>query len=253
MMKNKIRECLVKIFLYLSRIYFFGEKYECSCCGKKFRRFLNFNYKLPIYNKNIYLETYKNTICPYCLSLPRHRIICEYLNNNINLLKNKKILIFAAERGIKKWLDNRNIKYKTADLYEKADLKIDITDINLKDNSYDVVFCNHVLEHVDNYRKAIEELNRIIATNGVLICSVPIDITLKETMETKNKETKEERKNKYGQADHFRNFGLDFKNILESCKFSVKEINGDTYRKELRTLIGPGKYDYNHIFVCYKK
>lgn len=252
-MKNKIRECLVTIFLYLCRFYFYGSKYECSCCGKKFRRFLNFNYKLPIYNRNIYTLTYKNTICPYCLSLPRHRIICEYLNNNIELLEDKKILIFAAERGIRKWLDNRDIKFITADLYKNADLKLDITNIKLDSNSFDIIFCNHVLEHVPDYIKAIKELYRILTVNGVLILSFPIDMSLKKTINDIKEKTEEERKVQYGQSDHFRNFGLDMKEQLELYGFIVKEINGDDFRKEIRPIVGPGKYDYNHIFLCCKK
>lgn len=215
----KIKYILIKIYLYISRIYFYGKKYKCPCCNKRFRKFKNFNYKRPLYNKTIYTSTYKNTICPYCLSLPRHRIICEYLNNNMHLIKNKKVLLFAAERSIKKWLKNKNIEYTTADLYKKADLKIDIMDINLSNNVFDVVICNHVLEHVKDYKKAIAEINRILTKEGIFICSMPIDTTLKETINISKEETADEKRYKYGQADHYRNFGLNIKEDIEILRF----------------------------------
>lgn len=248
--KAVIREILVKVFLNVSRICFYGKKYRCSCCNKTFRRFLNFNYKLPIYNEAIYENIYKNTICPYCLSLPRHRIICEYLNSNKELLQDKKILLFAPERGIKQWLKNNNFEFITADLYKKADLKIDITKIDLESSSFDVVFCNHVLEHVNNYNVALKEINRILKKDGILICSVPVDTGSATTIE-KETSTEEERKKIFGQSDHFRNFGLDITKQIEKDGFLVEDISGNEFDKKIRPVIGPGKYDYNHIFICH--
>lgn len=251
MRKRVLRNFFAKGYLSIQGIYYYGNKYKCPCCNKKFRDFLDFNYKRPIYNEEIYTKTYKSTICPYCLSLPRHRIICEYLNNNQQLLKNKKILLFAPERGLKDYLKRNNVSFVTADLYKEADFKIDITKIDFEDSSFDIIFCNHVLEHVDDYKIALKEVNRILTSNGTLICSMPIDTNSRNTVEKKLK-TDEERRIFYGQSDHYRNFGLDINKEIEKCGFLVNEINGDDFDKKIVPVIGPGKYDYNHIFICKK-
>ena len=149
-------------------------------------------------------------------------------------------------------MDNNNIQYTTADLYAPADLKLDITNIDLADKCMDVVFCNHILEHLEDYKIALEELNRILTNRGTLICSVPTDKTSEETVEFPNLKTDEERKQAYGESDHFRNFGLNFPKIIEQYGFKVDILDGDTYPKQILPKIGPGKYDYNKIYVCTK-
>lgn len=167
-------------------------------------------------------------------------------------MDNKKILIFASEKGTELYLKRNNINYKTADLYEKADLKIDITNNDLENESFDIIICNHVLEHVDDYKKALNELNRILTRKGVLILTVPIDTNSKDVIEKKFK-SNDERKEFYGQSDHLRNFGINTKSLIEKYGFIVEEINGDNYDERIIPVTGPGKYDYNHIFLCYKK
>ena len=214
---------------------------------------LSFKYYSKIYNRAIYRGLYRNIECPYCYSLPRHRIICEYLEKQIDTIRGRKILMFASERGILNWLGDRRISCVTADLYAPADLKIDITDIELEDESIDLIFCNHVLEHVIDYQKALREIHRILTKEGKLICSVPIDTDSETTVEDFNLKTEEERKKAYGQGDHFRNFGLNFPIILENHHFKVQILDGATYPEEIIPRIGPGKYDYNKIFICTKQ
>lgn len=247
-----IKTIIRKLYFGFRAVCCFGKKYRCPCCNKKFRKFLDFNYKENIYDSKIFTKWYKNTICPYCFSAPRHRIIGEFLNQNENIFTNrKKVLVFAIERSIKLYLNKNKISFKTADLYKQADLKIDITKINLENESFDIIFCNHVLEHVPSYQNALKELNRILTTNGILILSVPIDKNSKKTIEKKLK-TDKERKKYYGQVDHLRIFGLNMKEIIEKYGFNVKEINGDNLDSKIVPVIGPAKYDYNHIFICYK-
>lgn len=248
-----LRKLTKKVYYKLKLIYYCGNKYRCPCCKHTFRKLEDFNYNKDLYNPKIFTGLYKNTICPYCLSLPRHRIICEFLDKNKEIFKDcKKTLIFASEKCTEIYLKRNDVKYNTADLYEKADFKIDITKINLKDESYDLIFCNYVLEHVTSYKKALKELNRILTTNGILVLSVPIDVKNKNVFEKKCSSDKE-RKKVYGQADHLRNFGTDTKVLLEKYGFVVEEVNGDSYDSKIVPVIGPGKYDYNHIFVCRKK
>ena len=73
------------------------------------------------------------------------------------------------------WMKRNGIAFTTADLYNPADLKLDIQNTDLADASYDVIICNHVLEHVDDFRKALAEFHRILAPGGLLLCSFPMD------------------------------------------------------------------------------
>lgn len=247
-----IKKHVKKVYFKLKLIYYYGNKYRCPCCNHRFRKLGNFNYKKNIYNPNIYTKLYKNTICPYCLSLPRHRIICEYLDNDRELVNDKKILVFASEQCTELYFERNNIKYNTADLYQKADYKVDITKMDLKNESFDIIFCNHVLEHVSSYEKALKELNRILMQNGLLILTVPIDVNNDYIFE-KECHSDDERKKVYGQSDHLRNFGTNMKEIIEKYGFDVEEINGDDFDLKIVPVIGPGEYDYNHVFVCKKR
>lgn len=249
--KNNYKK-LRNIYIKLKNIFYFGNKYRCPCCNKNFRKFQNFYYKRNLFYKSIYKYFYKNTVCPFCYSLPRHRIICEYLNNNLNLINNKKILIFSIEDSTEIYLKNKNINFYTADLYQEADYKIDIQNINLQNECFDLIFCNHILEHVENHQKALIELKRILSKNGVLILSVPINRNLKKTYEVKAKSF-EERKKRFGQGDHLKLFSLNFKNEIEKLGFKVTELNGDNFNEKIRPVTGPSKYDLNYIFICTKK
>lgn len=249
--KNNYKK-LRNIYIKLKNIFYFGNKYRCPCCNKNFRKFQNFYYKTNEFNHDFFYKSYKNTICPVCYSFPRHRIICEYLKSNLNLIKNKKILIFAPEHCITSFLDTYNIKYLTADLYHEADYKIDITNINFPNESFEVIVCNHVLEHVSNYKNALKELNRILTKNGILILTTPLNPNSNKTMEN-NCKNDLLRKQKFGQIDHLRLFGLDIIKTLEKYNFQVDDINGNTFDKKIYPISGPSKYDYNHVFICTKK
>ena len=131
----------------------------------------------------------------------------------------RKILYFAQERSIRMWLDRNNVKTITADLFNPADLKLDIEDIQLPNDSYDLIVCNHVLEHVTDYKKALSELRRIIRPERMIIISFPVDPTLESVYEDNTVNTKEDRIKYFGQCDHLRVFGKDSALMLEKCGF----------------------------------
>lgn len=225
-------------------------QYYCPCCKKYLSKFTRggFIYYSDTYNPKRYEIEDSEVICPICYSLPRHRIIVEWLGDNINLIRGKKILHFAQERQIKKWMDENNIEYTTADLYRPADLRINIENTGLEDESYDVVICNHVLEHVDDWRKALMELNRILKKGGMIILSFPVDLTYETVDEDPNVVSDADRLKKYGQADHKRVFGRDSKELLENIGFKVEEIAGENFSERIKPVIGPADYDYNRFW-----
>lgn len=162
------------------------------------------------------------------------------------------ILYFASEVCMMRWMKRHQIACTTADLYQKADLKIDIQNTGLPDQSWDIIICNHVLEHVEDFRKALKELFRILKPGGHLICSFPMDphIEIVDEADPSETLTPEARLQRFGQADHLRVFGLKADILLEEAGFTVETISGETCPPEILPVIGPADYDINRLFNC---
>lgn len=113
--------------------------------------------------------------------------------------------------------------------------------------------CNNILEHVPDYKLALSELRRILADDGILELTVPLDRKYATTFEDCNVNTEEQRITLFGQADHLRIFGNDFINIVEKIGFSIEIVDGNTLPKKIMTLPGPADYDENKVYICRKK
>jgi len=214
--------------IILSFIYK-GDKYYCPVCDGHFRTFLSFG-----------IQKRKNACCPRCRSLERHRLLWLYLKNKTNLFNDDlKLLHIAPELVLKnKFKKMNNIKYYSADLHNtNAMVKTDLTSICFKVNSFDAILCTHVLEHINDDKKAMQELHRVLNTSGWAILQVPIDKNRKETFEDFSIAEPEEREKHFGQKDHVRCYGLDYKDRLTSTGFSVKldnyvmQLSGDIRKK----------------------
>ncbi|MGN0373998.1 MAG: polysaccharide biosynthesis C-terminal domain-containing protein, partial [Butyrivibrio sp.] len=224
--------------------------YYCPCCNTYLKRFVNGNYekKPDLYNIARYQGMDQNVICPVCGSLPRHRILVSWMNENEEWIGGKNILYFAQEKSVRRWLNRHHIDCTTADLYFKADLKINIEDTGLNDDSYDMIICNHVLEHVSDYKKALRELYRIIRPGGRIILSFPVDPSLTTVYEDNSISSEEERIRHFGQNDHLRIFGSDSTELLKSFGFHVTEIRGENCDVKIKGVVGPANYDYNVLW-----
>ena len=243
------------IMRLMDRIFGDGERtrYYCPCCDTTigFRR--GFWYWNPtIFDVKRYRKTPQKVICPVCGSLPRHRIIASWCEAHMDSLRGKKILVFAPEISMCYFLRQNGIAFLTADLRRIADLKIDIQDTGLARNSFDVIFCNHVLEHVNDLQAALGELHRIISEDGMVICSFPIDWKKAKTIEGSAALTRYEHIKLFGQWDHNRLFGRDSKKILTEAGFRVETIDLSMISPRIRAITGPADYDSNKIFVCKK-
>ncbi len=221
-------------------LFYYGNRKHCDCCGRSFHKFLPFG-----------LRNRKNAKCPNCGSLERHRLIWLYLKERTSLFSdNLMVLHFAPEMIFQKNLKNlANLDYISADLDpSRAMLKVDITNIYFKDNTFDVILCNHVLEHIQDDHKAMSELFRILKPGGWSIIQVPIK--REKTFEDDNIKSPEEREKQFGQRDHVRQYGRDFKNRLEKAGFEVK-VEG--YAKELNRKLFEkcGLVDID-IYFCSK-
>ena len=224
--------------------------FSCPCCDARFRRFKANPYTIrtDYFNPDRYKGQEQHIICPVCESLPRHRILATWLESHKSELKGK-ILYFAIEDGICSWFKRNGIDVTTADLYTDADLKLDIENTGLADGTWDLIVCNHVLEHVNDYRKALQELHRILKADGRLIVSFPIDEILETVKEDRTADEKE-RIRSFGQIDHWRLFGRDSKAMLRAAGFTVSVISGNGLQESIRPYTGPADYDVNYLFLC---
>lgn len=227
-------------------------KRYCPCCGGHFKHFIDFNYIGFEYNPCLYPGYTRRKICPKCDSLPRHRIIAYYFNHRLDELKNKQILIFGMKSAEHRWLDRLKIKYQTADPYGAADLKYDIQNIDCPDEQYDIIICNHILEHVENYRKSLKEVYRVLKNNGLMILTIPTLWRLSSTFENHPADGQVEKILYYGQFDHLRIFGADIQKHLEAAGFSVEAVKGNKLPRKLQAVKGPAEYDDNIVWLCRK-
>jgi ubiquinone/menaquinone biosynthesis C-methylase UbiE len=159
------------------------------------------------------------------------------------------LLHIAPEKNLQKVLKaSNNIEYISGDLNPLvADRKIDITNINFENDCFDFIICNHVLEHIQDDRKAMSELFRVLKSGGEAILQVPISKYNKKTFEDFSITSPEGRERYFGQKDHVRIYGKDYKKRLESVGFKVNlyDIKNDLSIQDIK------KYGINKEEILY--
>ena len=230
-------------------------KYYCPCCNTKLKSFVagDFLNRSNRYNPRRFENDSQDVLCPVCGSGPRHRILASCGESHVQLLRSSNVLYFAPEYCMKKWMKKNKIPFTTADLFAKADLKLDIQDTGLSDASYDIIICNHVLEHVDDFRKALREMYRVLRPGGSFICSFPMDPEVELVDEDASVVSEEERLKRFGQSDHKRLFGRKADQFITEAGFQVEKIDGANYPDEILPVVGPADYDMNVLFWGKKK
>ncbi len=183
-------------------------------------------------------------------------MIYWYIINKTKILnpsKNIRLLHVAPEKNLQKILKSfSHIKYISGDLNPLvADMKIDITNINFEDDYFDVIICNHVLEHVQDDKKAMSELFRVLKPSGEAILQVPISKYNKETFEDFSIISPREREKYFGQKDHVRIYGQDYKRKLESVSFTLDlyDIKKELNIKEVKKI---GLNEEEILYICRK-
>lgn len=229
--------------------------YYCPCCGVKLRSFFKVKYSNypENFNQTRYKQTRQDVHCPICRSMPRHRILALWCEEHKDYLQTSDILYFAPEKCMSLWMKRNHVACTTADLLSAADLKLDIQETGLPDGSYDVIIANHVLEHVDDFRAALKEVQRILRQNGFFICSFPMDPSIELLDEEEEPLTAEERRRRFGQNDHKRVFGMNADRFLTDDGFTVEKIEGKDYPEGILPVVGPADYDMNILFCCRKQ
>lgn len=196
---------------------FKGNNFYDPIDGRSYRRFLHYGYG----------KQRANALSPGTLSLERHRQMWLYLQNETQFFTEKlKVLHIAPEQEfLRRFKKMDNLDYTSADLFSPiVDVKADILDLPFADNSFDVIICNHVLEHIVEDRKAMSELYRVMKPGGWGILQVPMKNSLEKTYEDFTITDPKERQKHFGQYDHVRWYGMDYFDRLRSVGFQA-EIN----------------------------
>ena len=230
-----------------------GDNVHCVCCNKSFITFLPFG-----------LIKRANAMCPNCGSLERHRLHWHFMVNRTNLLNSKKVLriLHVAPEAVfyNKFNDNPLFDYVPCakfgdgytDEYPAKTINVDITDIRFQENSFDVIYCSHVLEHVPNDLQAMKEFHRVLKPGGWAMLQVPLDKNRIKTYEDFSITDPKEREQAFGQYDHVRVYGMDYIERLKLAGFQVNQIN---YTSEFNgnEIFSNGFQKDEDIFICSKQ
>ena len=213
---RKYLQLFSHIVLKAVAIFYIGRNVQCPVCEKSFRKFLPYGRKAR-----------ENALCPSCLSLERHRLMWLFLKDKTDFFQSsKKILHIAPEICfIDRFESIHKENYITADIESPlAKIKLDVHEMPFPDNSFDVIFCNHVMEHVKDDIKAMSEIYRVLKPDGFAIIQIPEFHPMSEkTYEDDSITDPKEREKHFGQNDHVRLYGKDYPDRLRSVGFVVTE------------------------------
>lgn len=205
-------------------LWYIGKGKECPLCGCRRRKFLPYGY----------VTQRDNALCPNCLALERHRTLWLWLLRESDIGRGAvalpRLLHVAPEVALMRKFSRIYAKqpadYVTADLESPlADLHFDIQHIPLEDESFDVVICNHIMEHVEDDRLAMREILRIMRKGGWGVILSPVDLQREKTFEDDTITDEAERTRIFGQYDHRRIYGRDYAERLREAGFEVYECD----------------------------
>jgi SAM-dependent methyltransferase len=195
-----------------------GDRYEDPIDGKTFSSFLPYGYA----------RVRDNVLSPSTLSLERHRLLWLYLQEETELFNAPiRLLHFAPEQCFyTRFRNSENIDYTTTDLDSPlADVPADICDLPFQDNQFDMILCNHVLEHIPDDLQAMKELYRVLKPGGTAVLQIPLENNRATTFEDDSITDREERTRIFGQYDHVRVYGMDYFDRLACVGFEVHTVD----------------------------
>lgn len=235
---QRVSPLVMKVFAQMNK----GNAVQCPVCEHSYSKFLPYG-----------RIARPNALCPNCLALERHRLMWLFLREKTDFFTAKmRVLHIAPEHCfIERFEALPNLDYITADIESPlAKVKMDVHDIPFPDNSFDVVFCNHVLEHVTDDLQACSEFNRVLKPTGWGILQSPV-YNLEKTLEDNSITDAAERERIFGQRDHVRKYGKDYAARLRSSGIKIEE---NPFVKELDpALVSKFALPIDEtIFVCRK-
>lgn len=200
---------LKQSYIRVERRLYAGTGRHCEICDRDYRTFKKYNGR-------------PQARCPGCRSLERHRLVWRLMQTTDVISSGGRVLHFAPEPSLEARFRATSLHYVTADLLDKAaDLRLDVSAIDLPSSSFDLVICSHVLEHVPDDEKAMRELARITAPDGWAVLDTPFSPALETTFEDPAIETPKARREHYGQWDHVRLYGRDLADKLTANGWEI--------------------------------
>lgn len=199
---------------------------RCNICGHEDFAFLGSKW-------------HKGIVCSNCGSSIRHRLFWAAVSHNRKFdfkLSESRVIHFAPDNCIKERLKEKSGQYLTADLvtegqyYKDLDYNIDMTNMDqIQENEFDLLLAFDVLEHIPKHIDAIKETHRILKNGGYCIFSVPQKDGLIHSEEDLTITNSKDREKKFGQFDHWRIYGDDFKDFLEDNGFKVTIVDKNSF------------------------
>lgn len=257
---KKIRGTYQKFLGFLYK----GKNYYCPYCQHSFSKMMADGEHLDVISKyQIIGSGYReNCTCPRCYSKDRDRLIHLYLEKKTRIFTDAhRVLHIAPEAWLKELFqslphihytngvkDGENMAY----YYDRMTRYLDITDLEMKDDFYDTIVCNHVLEHIPDDITAMKEIFRVLKPGGWAILQVPYSAILDQTYEDSSIVSPADREKYFGQFDHVRIYGNDYVQRLHSSGFMVEQFNpvNEIWGKEYVS-----KYALNpkeNLFIAHK-
>ncbi|MDO5510002.1 MAG: methyltransferase domain-containing protein [Weeksellaceae bacterium] len=198
-------------------LWYRGNNFQDPIDGSNFSKMLPYGYE----------KSRANALSPSTLSLERHRLLWLYLQNETNFFTDSlSVLHIAPEQCfVHRFKKLKHHNYVTADIESPlADVKADITNLPFDNQTFDVVLCNHVLEHVVEDSKAMEEIYRVMKNGAWAVLQIPLYANQAETYEDFSITDPEERRKHFGQYDHVRKYGMDYFRRLQEAGFRVEKV-----------------------------
>ncbi len=253
MLSTKVKKSLGPIFpiankirLFFLRFKYAGNNVVCTCCKSRFREFAPFGDSRR-----------KNAWCPKCESLERHRLLWMYFENRTNLYKSPlKVLHIAPETVFfHLFRKQKNIDYHPGDiyphLYPKGTVYFDLLNHDLPDNSFDVIICNHVFQYIEDDKKAMQNIYKLMKKGGWGIMQVPIDTTRSVTYEDNSITDPLEREKAFGLKEHVRYYSYDYADKLRNAGFNVT-VDDYTAQFTEQEIYKYGFWKGDAVYYCTK-
>ena len=234
----------------------------CACCGQEviysplpgYYSEMKEKAKVSHVTKSETLNS-KEYLCPSCMCSDRDRMMVSFMEKEgiKEAPKNVRILQFAPAQPISKWITNNvpQAFYDTTDLFmDGVSFKSDIQNMDMiDDETYDILICSHVLEHVQDDRKAMAEMKRIMKSDGKLIFLVPIDLNVEQIDEEWGL-SEEENWRRFGQGDHCRRYSQN--GLVERLEefYCVHQLTKEYFGEEIFRECG--LTDTSTLYVCTK-
>lgn len=233
-----------------------GSSVKCPFCGYQGRDLRVGGHDYPVLrDRHVIGAGARPLNCYNCGSGDRARLVYMYLRDHVGLAGagSMHVLHVAPEPGLREKLSEAGFAtYVCGDLFAEGYRyptwvqNLDVTDIQFADDTFDLLICNHVLEHIPDDRRAMRELRRVLKPGGTAILQVPISATSAETIEDPDITDPEARAQAFGQFDHVRIYGQDYVGRLEEAGFSVSRV--DVSADYAQYGVNPEE----ELFVCSK-